>query len=158
MAFHHVLITFIDSPNKPRCVLSDLSEQQLQTQFVTPYGKGKDILCGTEVIRVGSIKSVQIVCTSKKSEVERSAIQEKSFKEIQEFNRQSDSVTLISPGYGYEPEDIAEAGVDVTSQYIIGPPGHAASGGFVELLNNQWVVAVGTGLIVAVLVWWFGWS
>src|SRR5450759_2259149 len=105
MAFHHVLITFIDSPNKPRCVLSDLSEQQLQTQFVTPYGKGKDILCGTEVIRVGSIKSVQIVCTSKKSEVERSAIQEKSFKEIQEFNRQSDSVTLISPGYGYEPED-----------------------------------------------------
>lgn len=158
MPFHHVLITFVDSPNKPRCVLSDLSEQQLQLQFVTPYGKGKDILCGSEVIRVGSIKSVQIVRTDKKSEDERSAIQEQSFNEIQELNRQSDSVTIISAGYGYEPEDIAEAGIDVTSQYIVGPPGHAASGGFVELLNNQWVVAIGTGLIVAGCVWWLGWS
>lgn len=158
MAFHHVLITFTGSSSKPRCVLSDLSEQQLQTQFVTPYRKGKDMLCGTEVIRVGSIKSVQIIDTNMTGEVERSAIQAKSFKDIQDFNSQSDSMTLISPGYGYEPEDIAEAGVDVTSQYIIGPPGHAASGGFAEFLNNPWVVAIGTGMIVAVLVWWFKWS
>lgn len=25
------------------------------------------------------------------------------------------------------------------------------------VINNQWVVAVGTGLIVAALAWWFGW-
>lgn len=55
MPLHHVLITFIDSPDKPRCVPSDLSEQQLQKQFVTLYRKGKDILCGSEVIRVESI-------------------------------------------------------------------------------------------------------
>lgn len=65
---------------------------------------------------------------------------------------------IISPGYGYEPEDIAEAGMDVTLQYIAGAPGHAVSGGISGLLNNQWVVAIGTGLIVAALVWWFKWN
>lgn len=88
MPFYHVLIIFADAPSKLQCILSDLSEQQLQTQFVTPYKKGKDILCGTEVVRVGSIKTVQIIRTDKKSEDERSAIQEQSFNEIQELNRQ----------------------------------------------------------------------
>jgi hypothetical protein len=158
MPFYHILIIFADAPSKPQCVLSDLSEQQLQTQFVTPYKKGEDILCGTEVIRVGSIKAVQIIRTDKKSEDERSAIQEQSFNEIQDFNRQSDSLVIISPGYGYEPEDIAEAGMDVTLQYITGAPGHAVSGGISGLLNNQWVVGIGAGLIVAALVWWFKWN
>ena len=158
MPFYHVLITFADAPSKPQCVLSDLSEQQLLAQFVTSYKKGKDILCGTEVVRVGGIKTVQIIRTDKKNEDERSAIQEQSFNEIQELNRSSDSLVITRPDYGYEPEDIAEAGADVTSQYIIGAPGHAASGGIGGLLNNQWVVAIGTGLIVAVLVWWFKWN
>lgn len=157
MSFYHVLITFFDSPNKPRCVLTDLSEHQLKARFVTSYRKGKDILCGTEVVRIGDIKSVQIICTGKKIEEELLAIQKQSLIENQEFNSQSHSVIIISPGYGYEQEDIVEAGVDVTSQYITGVPGHA-SGGFVELFNNQWVVAVGAGLIVAAFVWWFGWS
>jgi hypothetical protein len=158
MSFHHVLITFADSPNKPQCVLSDLSEPQLRTQFVTPYSKGKDILCGTEVIRVGCIKNIQIVRTEKNSEDERTALQEHSFNEMQEFNRQSDSFAIFGLGCGHDPEDIAEAGEDVTAQYIIGPPGHAATSGFVKLLNHQWVVAIGTGLIVAFFVWRFGWS
>jgi hypothetical protein len=158
MPFYHVLITFADAPGKSQCVLSDLSEQQLQTQFVTPYKKGKDILCGTEVVWVGRIKTVQIIRTDKKSEEERSAIQEQSFTEIQELNRRSDSLVIISPGYGYEPEDIAKAGMDITLQYIAGAPGHAVSGGISGLLNNQWVVAIGTGLIVAALVWWFKWN
>lgn len=158
MALHHVLLTLSESPIKPRCVLSDLSEQQLQTQFVTPYRKGKSTLCGNEVIQVASIKSVQIIRTKQTSEVERSAMQDRSFRDIQKINRQSDSVTIISPGYGYEPEDIVEAGEDVTSQYITGPPGYANLGGLREILNNPWVVTIGTGLIVAALAWWLGWS
>lgn len=158
MSLHHVLLTLSESPSKPRCVLSDLSEQQLQTQFVAPYRKGKNTLCGNEVIQVTNIKNVQIIRTKLPSEVERSAMQDRSFKDIQKFNRGSDSVTIISPGHGYEQEDIAEAGEDVTSQYIIGPPGYANSGSLREILNNPWVVTIGTGLIVAALAWWLGWS
>jgi hypothetical protein len=158
MPFYHVLIIFTDALSKPQCVLSDLSEQQLQTQFVTPYKKGKDILCRTEVVRVVGIKTVWIIRTDKKSEDERAAIQKQSFSEIQELNRQSNSLVYISPGYGYEPEDIAKAGMDVTLQYITGAPGHAVAGTISGLLNNQWVVAIGTGLIVAALVWWFKWN
>lgn len=157
MAYHHVLITFVDSPDKPRCVLSDLSEQDLKTQFVTPYRKGKDILCGVEIIRVGSIKKVQIIRTNEKSEVERDIIYEQSLKRDQEFNRQSDSVLLINLGHGYEPEDIAEAGEDVTSQYIFGPPGHATSGWFKsEGPIGKIIIAVAIALLVGgSSPWWW---
>ncbi|CAA6828333.1 MAG: Unknown protein [uncultured Sulfurovum sp.] len=156
MPYYHVLVTFTDSPKDPQCVLDDLSEQELKTKFVGLYKKGKDILCDKDVVRIGNIKSVQIIRTNKKSEDERSIIQEKSFKRIEELNRQSDSITIISPGYGYSPGDIAVAGEDVTSQYITRAPGHEASNFIFSLLNNPWVMTIGTGLILAALVAWLG--
>ena len=158
MAFHHVLLTLNEAPSKPRCVLSDLSAEQLEKQFLFPYRKGKNILCGNQVIHVTNIKSVQIIRTEKTSELELAVIQDRSFKEMQEFNRRSDSFIIISPGRGYDAEDIVEAGEHITSQHIIGTPGHGTSSSLLKLLNNQWVVAIGTGLIVAALVWWFGWG
>jgi hypothetical protein len=158
MDFHHVLLTLTEAPSKLRCVLADLSEDQLKRQFLRPYRKGKNILCGNQVIQISSIRSVQIIRTKKTSERELSELQDRSFKEIQELNRQSESVVIISPGRGYNAEDIVETGEDITSQHIIALPGHGTSGILQELLRNQWVVAIGTGLIVAALVWWFGWG
>jgi hypothetical protein len=158
MAFYHVLLTLSEAPSKPRCVLSDLSAEKLEAQFLLPYRKGKNILCGNQIIQVTSIKGVQIIRTEMTSQHELSVIQDRSFKEIQEFNRQSESFVIISPGHGFDTEDIVEAGEDVTSQHIIGPPGHGASSSRLKLLSNQWVVAICTGLIVAGLVWWFGWG
>lgn len=156
MPYYHVLVTFTDSPKNPQCMLDDLSEQELKTKFVGLYKKGKDILCGKNVVRIGNIKSVQIIRTNKKSEDERSIIQEESLKRIQELNRQSDSIAIISLGYGYSPEDIAYAGEDVTSHYITGAPGHETSNFIFTLINNPWVIAIGTGLILAALVAWLG--
>ena len=120
MSYYHVLVTFTDSPENTQCVLDDLSEQELKTKFVRLYKKGKDILCDKDLVRIENIKSVQIISTNKKNEDELSIIQEESFKKIQELNRQSDSIAIISLGYGYNSEDIAYVGKDVTSQYIIG--------------------------------------
>ena len=158
MAYHHVLLTLADAPDKPRCVLLDLTEKQLQIQFVTPYEKGKDILCGSEIIRISNIKRIQIIRTGKTNEIERNDFRERISQENEEFNRQSNSSVIIGIGCGYEPEDITEAGEDVTTQYISGLPGHASSNTFRELINHPWVITIGGGLIVAALVWWFRWN
>ena len=151
MPYYHVLITFTDSPKNPQCVLDDLSEQELKTKFVRLYKKGKDILCDKDVVRIKNIKSVQIIRTNKKNEDERSIIQEKSFKRLQELNKSSNSISIINLGYGYKLEDIAYAGEDVTSQYIIGAPGHETSNFIVSFLNNPWIMTIGAGLILIAL-------
>ncbi|WP_162984552.1 hypothetical protein [Poseidonibacter antarcticus] len=121
-------------------------------KFVRLYKKGKDILCDKDVVRIENIKSVQIIRTNKKNEDERSIIQDESFKRVQELNRQSDSIAIISLGYGYKLEDIVYAGEDVTSLYITGAPGHETSNFIFSFLNNPWVMTIGAGLILAVLV------
>jgi len=156
MSYYHVLGTFTDSPENTQCVLDDLSEQELKTKFVRLYKKGKDILCDKDLVRIENIKSVQIISTNKKNEDELSIIQEESFKKIQELNRQSDSIAIISLGYGYNSEDIAYVGKDVTSQYIIGSPGYETSNLILPFFNNSWVMTIGTGLILAILVTWLG--
>ncbi len=154
MPYYHVLVTFTDSPKNPQCVLDDLSEQELKTKFVKLYKKGKDILCDKDVVRIENIKSIQIIRTNKKSEDERSIIQNESFKRIEELNKQTDSIAIISIGHGYNPEDIVEAGEDVTSQYITEAPGYGASNFFLSFLNNPWIMTISTGLIIAALVAW----
>ena len=157
MPFHHVLLALESEPTKLRCILADLTEKDLKTKFLRPYRKGQNIVCGNEVIPVSQIRKLHIVRTARENETERSALQDRSFKEIQELNKQSESVVLISPGRGYDPEDILEVGEDVTTMFVSGPPGHAsAPTTVVRFLNNQWIVAIGTGLIVAALIWWFG--
>jgi hypothetical protein len=154
--FHHVLLELTDAPNKPRCVFFDLSERELKTRFVKPYRKGKNILCGNEVIRVENIRRVQIIRTDQTMAVELDVIKTRSRKWRDDFNRRSDSLVFLDDGLGYDLEDIAEAGEDVAPRHIVGPPGHAASGVLRSFLNNGWVKTIGTGLILAYLLWRFG--
>lgn len=157
--FYHILLSLEPEPTKLRSILVNLSERELMDKFLVPYRKGKNIVCANEIIPVANIRKLHIVRTARDNESERVALQERSFKEIQEFNRQSRSVVLISPGRGYDPEDILEVGEDVTNTVVAGPPGHASSPNpVIGILSNPWVVAIGTGLIVAAVVWWLGWS
>lgn len=159
MTFYHVLITTSDQPDSFRCVLSDLSEENLMQQFLRPYQRGKSILCGDEIVESLQIKRLKVVKTVAQREKELEKLQEESFRKIQEFNRSSDSITIVSPGRGYNVEDIVEVGEDVTIQFVSAPPGEGDRWKIVaDLLNNGWVVGIGGGLIVAVLVWWLGWS
>lgn len=76
----------------------------------------------------------------------------------QHHNRDSDSVFFISLGRGYAPEDIEEAGSNVTERFINAPPGQERSGLAAKVVNNPWVVAIVGGVVVAGIVAWLGWG
>jgi len=159
MPYYHVLLSFQDEPTTVRCMFADLSEKALRTRFVVPYRRGKNFLSGSEVVEVSRIKTIKIVRTADTSDKELKSIQAKSKKEIDELNRNAESVVFLGLGRGYNLEDITEAGEDVTTTFIVGPPGHGDKWTVVAtVLNHPWISAIGTGLIVAVMVWWFGWS
>lgn len=156
MSYYHVLVKFAGNPEAIECIYSDLSVSELNSLFLKPYGKGEKALSGAKVVDVMSITWTQIIQTERPSAAELNDIQEKSRKEIQELNRDS-SVVFISIGRGYDPEDISEAGKDVTSVYVTSPPGGKQSV-LAAVANHQWVVAIIGGLVVAGLVAWLGWS
>jgi hypothetical protein len=138
-------------------MFTDLTERDLRTRFLLPYSKGQSFLCGNEVVEPSIIKKVTLVKTARASAAELKDIQDKSWREVEEFNRNS-PVVLISAGRGYDAEDIAEAGEDVTAQFVSGPPGHGGHWGIVSaVVNHPWVSAIGTGLAVAALAYWLGW-
>ncbi len=58
----------------------------------------------------------------------------------------------MSIGRGYEPEDITEAGEDVTSTFINGPPGEGRWPLLTASVKNPWIKAIGTAIIAAVLL------
>ena len=156
MAFFHVLLTFFDAPQEARCVLMDLSEHDLKKQFLQPYSRGTTMLAGSEVVDTMNIHSTTIIKTDRTNEEEREDIQESSRKHLDEMNRQGGLFFLGSP-HGYAPEDIVEAGVDVTKTYINTPPGHGRTSVLSAVLTHPWVSAIATGLVVAGLVKALGW-
>lgn len=159
MPFYQILVAIEPEPDKLRCLLRDLSEPQLLAQFVKPYRSGRDLICGNQIVPVTALRKIHIIRTAREDEREREALNEKSLKEIEAINRKPGGLLFLSPGRGYEPEDIFEVGADVTAEFISGPPGVTyGQNRLSHLLSNPWVVAVGTGLIVAGIVWWLGWS
>jgi len=156
MTFFHVLVKFKPAPDTVRCIFSDLSRKDLESRFLKPYRAGRSTLSGSEVIHTSDIAWTQIMETARDSAEELKDIQAKSWKDIEEFNRNS-SVVLISAGHGYDAEDIVDAGTDVTSQFITSPPGEGSSL-IMRIMNHQWVVVVIGGLIVIGLAAWLGWN
>jgi hypothetical protein len=157
MAHYHVMLTFQAAPDKVRCMFTDLTERDLRTRFLVPYRKGRSFLCGNEIVEPSTIKKVTLVKTARASAAELKDIQDNSWREVEEFNRNS-PVVLVSAGRGYDAEDIAEAGEDVTALFISGPPGHGGRWKVVSaVVNHPWVSSIGTGLAVAALAYWLGW-
>ena len=158
-AFYHVLIADGEKPDELREVFKDRDEKELKRMVVNPYKKGTSLICGNEIIPVLQIKKIHIVQTAQCNKAEREAMNNTSVKTIEKLN--SMGFACICVGAGYKPQDILKApgAKDVTSRYITAPPGAAA--GFLHfagLVNNPWVVSVGAGLVVAYLVWKFGWN
>jgi hypothetical protein len=155
--YYHVIVKLNDAPDKRVCLFSDLSENQLKKQFVRPYKRGIPILADGNVINTMAIRTTTIKRTVKTSEEERKTIQEESARKIEKFNRESRRAFILSFGHGYAPADIAEAGEDVSSRYIMGPPG-GKSGGIVQAaINHPWISAIATAVIAAGIVKALGW-
>ncbi len=158
MSFFHVIATFEDRPEEFVSVFMDLSDRDLKVRFLKPYARGEDLVSGNHILPVRSIRKVHVVETERKSELELADLQRVSRARIDEINRNSQDCVLIMLGVGYKDTDIIHTGTDVTAQFIAGPPGAKDMvARAISFLNNGWVVGLGVGLLLAVLVGWLGW-
>ncbi len=155
MTYHHV-IAKVGSEDKYRSLFLDLSASELSEKFLTPYEKGVAFFSGNDLISPSELRSVQIIRTERNEEAERDELNRISLAQIDEINR-SGSVTFISAGSGYFPEDIADAGEDVTRALIKGPPGHKAGRWAPSLLVFGWIAGIAATVAAAGLVHWLGW-
>lgn len=156
MSYFHVVAKRA-SEERYRSPFFDLSEADLMKLFVHPYEQGKAFFSGNDLISPSELSSIIIVKTANESDVERAEINRKSLERIDEINRSNDGPVFISAGSGYDPEDIAEAGEDVTHAYIKGEPGYKADRFAPPLKVAAWVGGILATVIGAGIIKWLGW-
>lgn len=155
MPYFHVVVELDGEPNKQVAIFVDLSRTELESQFIKPYDRGIDLVSKNLILPARRLRRVHVIQTDRQSELELREVQRKSREANDELNRDS-PVLFLSLGSGYKPEDIVEAGTDITQTVIKGPPGTKPGGAVITaILNNGWVVGIGGGMVVAVLVWLF---
>jgi len=71
---------------------------------------------------------------------------------IEEFRRQRKWASMTSAGYGWDDDDIAYAGKDVTTSYVNGKPGSPSL--LSQITHNHWVRVVSAGLVLLLLLAW----
>ena len=156
MAYSHVVAELDDALGKPVAIFMDLSERELQSRFVKPYKRGIDLVSENSLYPVRRLRKVHVIQTENVSAQELAEVQRKSREDIDNLNRGSSHAVFLLPGYGYDPEDIVHAGADITQTVLTGPPGTKAGNSIAQLIvNNAWVVTIGGGMVVALLVWYF---
>jgi hypothetical protein len=139
------------------CVFTDLSVLELKKKLVRPYRLGRPIYYDGNILLPSEISTININETSKPHEEELEIVQANSFREVQEFNRSSSGVTLISAGHGYNDYEINECGADVTNNYITDGPGTGTLGTAIEnFIKHPWVVRVVGGLIFVAVAAYLG--
>jgi hypothetical protein len=130
--------------------------KELDKEFVTPYKRGKTFFAGTSVVNPSELRKVRIIETSVKEAEARDRINRDSLAEIAEMNRTS-GFTIISAGQGYDPEDITEAGVDVTRTFLRGGPGSSNSLMGLSKTAVGWLLTIVASVLAAGLAKWLGW-
>jgi len=152
--FYHVLGAIGD--RKTEVLFSDLTAKELRMQFVVPYIRGYSFFAGTSVVSPAELRKVRIIETPVKEAEARAQVNRDSLADIAEMNR-TGGLFIISPGQGYEPDDIAEIGADVTRTFLRGGPG--SSNGLLGLSKNAagWLLGIVGGVLAAGLAKWLGW-
>jgi hypothetical protein len=152
--FYHVLAAVGD--RETAMLFSDLTAKELDKRFVNPYRRGKTFFSGSSIINPSELRQVRIIETSVKETEARDRINRQSVANIAEMNRQSD-LTIIGFGEGYEPQDIAAAGDDVTRNFLRGGPG--ASNGLLGWSKTAagWILGIAASVLAAGLAKWLGW-
>ncbi len=152
--FYQVLAAIGD--RNTEMLFSDLSAKELNKQFIAPYRRGKTFFAGITVVNSSELQKARIIETAVKEAEARDRINRDSLAKIAEMNRTSD-LMFISPGQGYEAEDIAAAGVDVTRIFLRGGPG--SSKGLLDLSKAVagWLLTIVASVLAAGLAKSFGW-
>jgi hypothetical protein len=150
MTYFHVLVASKASPTRLECILWDLDKGALKKRFVKPFAASKDIMVAGSIHRRSEVAAVRIQVTEEPSDSVLKRLQEESWAAIQEFNQKSQGVTLVSPGDGHSRDDLYMVGVDVTERFL-GTDALATSR-FRRVMNNQWLVTIVGGLILAAII------
>lgn len=156
MSFHHV-IAKVGSENKARVLFADFSLDELRKCFVKPYEKGVKFFSGNDLISPYDLCSVQIIQTDRSDEIERDEINRKDRERIDQLNASSTNIFFLNIGVGYDPQDIVEVGVDLTQDFINGPPGFRAGKWESYKKVLAWLGGIVSTVVAAGLVKWLGW-
>lgn len=153
--FYHVIGAVGD--RKVEMLFSDLTLKELISDFVTPYKRGETFFAGARVVAPSELRLVRIVETTVPEAGARGKINQDDLAHIAEINRTS-GFTIISPGRGYEPDDLVEAGTDVTRIYLRGGPG--SSVGLLGLSKQAigWTLGIVAAVIATGAAKLLGWS
>lgn len=157
MAYHHV-IARVGEDDKFRILFTDLSFTDLKKRFIVPYERGISFFSGNDFIAPKDLHFVRVVQTECTEKEERERINNESLVQIEKINRENNGTVFISPGSGYDPEDIAEAGEDITHSVIKGPPGFRARKWGVSTNVLALVTGIVATVVAAGVIKWLGWS
>lgn len=156
MSYHHV-IAKVGTEENFRVLFTDLTVEELSRFFVKPYEKGTPFFSGNDLISPNDLRSVQIIRTKRQNEVERDEINRKDSESIDQLNNSSSGVFIVSVGGGYEPQDIAGVGEDLTHTFIKGHPGFKAGRWEPSIKAIAWVGGIVATVVAAGIVKWLGW-
>lgn len=152
--YFHVVVWTAQSGDTPIFLFGDLNEKELRRQFLKPYRTGGKFFVRQKILNVSDLTAVKIIKTPCPKDEALKVVQDDSLRAVEQFNRQSSWATMVSAGYGWEDEDIVYADDDVTERYIKEGPGSPSVVN--QVFQNQWFLAVGSGLILLVVGAWFG--
>lgn len=156
MSYHHV-IARVGYEDEFQVLFIDRSADELKECFVKPYEKGQSFFSGNDLISPSDLRSIQIIRTDRTDEVERDEINRLDRERIDRLNDSNSEVFIISVGGGYKPQDIAEAGVDVTHDFIKGSPGFKAGKWESSKKALTWIASIVAIVVAAGVVKWLGW-
>ncbi len=156
MPYHHV-IAKVRTEEKFRILFADLTVKELNERFVKPYEKGTPFFSVNDLISPNDLRSVQIIRTERQNAVERDEINRKDRESIDQLNNSSSGVFIVSIGGGYEPQDIAEAGEDLTHTFIKGHPGFKVGRWEPSIKVLAWAGGIAATVVAAGIVKWLGW-
>lgn len=156
MPFHHV-IAKVGSEDEQRVLFADLSVDELKKRFIQPYEKGVAFFSGNDLISPSDLRSIQIIRTERSDQIERDEINRKDREHIDSLNDPSSGVFFLSVGGGYQPQDIAEVGIDLTHDFIKGHPGFRAGRWEPSIKALAWAGGVVATIVAAGVVKWLGW-
>lgn len=153
--FYHVIGSVGD--RKVEMLFADLTLKELNSAFVRPYRRGHTFFTGTRVVNPSELQSVRIIETAVLETYARSQINQDDLAQIAEINRTS-AFMFVSAGRGYEPDDLAEAGADVTRTYLRGGPG--SSVGLLGLSERAtgWILSIVAAVAATGAAKWLGWA
>ena len=118
MPYFHVRIITRSGSHRPE-VEVDVGPGELESRFLEPYKLGKPIVVAGKSVDATDLERIQIYETPGDSNTVNAEILARD--RARNVNRSVDTQGRLDPGI------LSQHGVDVTRNYIEGPPGHAAT-------------------------------